>query len=117
MGADLSDLKRQVEFYHTCSVGNGNYPNTAAAQALFKAAVDAAGAKLSLNKGQLKVSTEFDFDITVTAENFGNCPVYNDRLNLVYELRNSSGGVAWTSNSNWKPILKIPGAYAPKRSL
>lgn len=110
-GADLSDLKRQVEFYHTCSVGNGNYPNTAAAQALFKAAAEAAGAKLSLNKGVAKVSTEFDFDITITAENFGNCPVYNDRLNLVYELRNSAGSVVWTSNSTWKPVLKIPGTY------
>lgn len=111
-GANLSDLKRQLQFYHATSVGNGNYPNTSNAQGLFKDAVEMAGAKLSLNKGQLKVSTEFDFDITLTAENFGNSCVYNDRLNLVYELRNSGGQVMWTSNSNWKPLLKVPGTYA-----
>lgn len=111
-GANLSDLKRQLQFYHATSVGNGNYPNTSSAQSLFKDAVEMAGAKLSLNKGQLKVSTEFDFDITMTAENFGNSCVYNNRLNLVYELKNSSGQVMWTSNSNWKPLLKVPGTYA-----
>lgn len=111
-GADLSDLKRQVQFYHATSVGNGNYPDNANSQALFKAAADEAGAKLSLNKGQLKVSEAFDFDITLTAENFGACPVYNNRLNLIYELRNISGQIAWTSNSPWKPLLKKPGIYA-----
>lgn len=110
-GADLSDLKRQVEFYHACSVGNGNYPPTTAQQNLFKAAADSAGAKLSLNSGQLKVSTAFDFDITMTAENFGRCPVYNNRLNLIYELRDSAGAVKWTSTSQWKPLLKLPGTH------
>lgn len=110
-GADLSKLRDQVIFYHATSVGNGNYPNNSTSQNLFKSAAEEAGAKLSLNKGQLKVSTEFDFDITLTAENFGNSPLYNDRLNIVYELRNISGGVAWTSTSLWKPALKIKGVY------
>lgn len=110
-GADLSDLKNQVEFYHACSVGNGNYPNNSNSQNLFKEAAEAAGAKLSLTKGQLKVSTAFDFDITMTVENFGVSPVYNDRLNIVYELRNSSGQVVWSSNSLWKPLRKIKGLY------
>lgn len=111
-GANLSDLKNQVIKYHATSIGNGNYPNNSTSQNQFKAAVEEAGAKLSLTKGQLKVSTAFDFDITMTVENFGNCPVYNDRLNIVYELRDSGGNVKWTSNSNWKPVLKIPGTYA-----
>lgn len=110
-GADLSKLKEQVVFYHATSVGNGNYPNNSTSQNLFKAAVEEAGAKLSLNKGSLKVSTEFDFDITLTAENFGNACVYNDRLNLVYELKDSSGKVVWTSNSAWKPLLKQPALH------
>lgn len=111
-GANLSDLKNQVEFYHATSIGNGNYPNESTSQNLFKAAVESAGAKLSLTKGTLKVSTAFDFDITMTAENFGNGPVYNDRLNIVYELKDSVGKVVWSSTSSWKPVLKIPGIYA-----
>jgi len=111
-GANLAGLKQQIIDYHCTSVGNGNFPNNATQIALFKDAVEQAGAKLSLNKGTLKVSTEFDFDIALTAENFGNCPVYNDRLSLVYELRNSSGQVVWTSQSAWKPLLKQKGIYA-----
>ncbi len=111
-GGDLNDLKAQIVKYHATSVGNGNYPNNSTATAQFKEAVEEAGAKISLNKGQLKVSTEFDFDITLTAENFGNSPVYNDRLNLVYELRNSSGQVVWSANSKWKPLRQLKGVYA-----
>lgn len=110
-GANLSDLRNQVIKYHATSIGNGNYPNNSGSQTQFKAAAEEAGAKISLTKGQLKVSTAFDFDITMTVENFGICPVYNDRLNIVYELRDSGGNVKWTSNSNWKPVLKIPGTY------
>lgn len=111
-GGSLADLKNQVIKYHATSVGNGNYPNNSTETARFKEAIESAGAKISLNKGTLKVSTEFDFDIAITAENFGNACVYNDRLNLVYELRTSGGQVVWTANSNWKPLRKIPGTYA-----
>jgi hypothetical protein len=111
-GANLADLKNQVIKYHACSIGNGNYTGSDSnSQNLFKAAAEEAGAKISLNKGELRVSTAFDFDITMTVENFGNSPVYNDRLNLVYELRSSSNQVVWTSVSQWKPLLKIKGVY------
>lgn len=111
-GANLADLKRQVLSYHTCSLGNGNMPQDSNTLALFKDAAESAGAKISLNKGQAKLSTEFDFDVTMTAENFGNCPVYNDRLNMIYEMKDSSGKVVWSANSAWKPLLKQPGSYA-----
>jgi hypothetical protein len=29
----------------------------------------------------------------------------------VYELKDSSGKVAWSSTSVWKPVLKIKGVY------
>ena len=110
-GADLSDLKRQVEFYHATSLGNGNYPNTAAAQALFKAAVESAGSKFCFTKGKLDVSATFDFDISLTVENFGLSPFYDKRFNIVYELKDSTNKVVWTNTSTWQPALKLSGTY------
>ena len=107
-GADLSDLKRQVEFYHANSIGNGNYSgNDTNSKNLFTAAQESAGAKISLPKGQLKVSTEFDFDIALTFESFGNCPLYDKRLQIVYELRDSTGKILWTAPSPFDVTKKM----------
>lgn len=108
-GANLSDLKRQVEFYHANSIGNGNYSgNDTNSKNLFTAAQESAGAKISLPKGQLKVSTAFDFDISLTFESWGGCPLYDKRLKLVYELRNNSNGtIAWTTTSPFDVTKKM----------
>jgi hypothetical protein len=111
-GSNLSDLERQVTFYHATSVGNGNYtPSAGSSTAQFTAAEKAAGYYLSFLSGKLVVSTANDFDITLSIENWGNA-VCSENYTLVYELRNSTGQVVWTSNSVFNPSLKIPGTYA-----
>lgn len=111
-GSNLSDIARQVSFYHACSVGNGNFtPSSGSSTAQFTAAEKAAGYYLSLISGKLVVSTDNDFDITISVENWGNTPCY-ENYNLIYELKNSAGQIVWTSTSPWKPALKLPGTHA-----
>lgn len=106
-GSNLSDLPRQVTFYHAASVGNGNYTADATSQGYFKTAENNAGYKLDFVSGQAEVVTNGDFKITLSVENFGNTPCY-ENFDVVYELKNSSGQVAWTGTSTWHPALKIP---------
>ena len=107
--ANLADLKRQAEFYHATALGNGNYPgNDANQRNLFIAAQEVAGAKVSLTKGKLVVSTEFDFDISLTFESWGTAPLYDKRLQLVYELKNNStGAIAWSTTSPFDVTKKM----------
>jgi len=109
-GSNLSDLTRQVTFYHAASVGNGNYTADATSQNYFRSAENAAGYKLAFISGSLTTRTNGDFDISLTIENFGNTPCY-EKYDLVYELRNSTGAVVWTGTSTWRPLLKLPGTH------
>lgn len=108
-GSNLSDLPRQVTFYHANSVGNGNYTADATSQNYFRTAENNAGYKLALQGGEATTSGT-NLKISFSVENFGNTPCYED-YNLVYELRTVTGTTVWTSNSTFKPALKVPGVH------
>lgn len=110
-GSNLSDLPRQVTFYHAASVGNGNYTADGTSQGYFRTAENNAGYKIAFTSGQAEVRTTGDFLITLNLENFGNTPCY-ENYDITYQLKNSSGTVVWTSSSSWHPILKLPGTHS-----
>lgn len=109
-GSNLSDLQRQVTFYHANSVGNGNYTADATSQNYFKNAENAAGYKLALQSGTVETTTANGLTVNFSVENFGNTPCY-ENYDLVYELRTVTGNLVWTGTSTFKPALKIPGVY------
>lgn len=111
-GSNLSDIARQATFYRAASIGNGNYtPSAGDSTNQFRAAEKAAGYYISLLSGKADVSVLNDFDITLSIENWGNACCY-EKYTLVYELRNSSNQVTWTTNSAWSPLTKQPGIHA-----
>ena len=111
-GSNLQDLPRQVRIYHAVRVGNVKYTGSdATSQGYFRTAENNAGYKIALTSGQAEVKTTGDFIITMNLENFGNTPCY-ENFEVVYELKNSSGAVVWTSTSSWHPSLKLPGTHS-----
>jgi len=109
-GSNLSDLQRQVTFYHAVSVGNGNYTADGTSQGHFKNAEAAAGYRLALGAGDGKFS-KTSLTVNMSIENFGLTPCY-EAFDLVYELRNSSGTKVASFTSNWKARLKLPGTHS-----
>lgn len=110
-GSNLSDLQRQVQFYHAASVGNGNYTANSTSQDQFRQAENIAGYKIALTKGQAEVRTNGDFVVTMNLENFGNTPCY-ENYDVTYQLKNSSGATVWASTGSWHPLLKLPGTHS-----
>jgi hypothetical protein len=110
-GSNLSDLPRQVTFYHANSVGNGNYTADATSQNYFRTAENNAGYKLALQSGAVETTSSKDLTINFSVENFGNNPCY-EAYDLVYELRTTIGTVAWTSTSTFHPALKDKGVHS-----
>lgn len=108
-GSNLSDLPRQVTFYHAASVGNGNYTANTQSMDYFRQAENLAGYKLSLTSGQVKISST-SISMSISLENIGTTPCYED-YNLVYQLKNSGGAIVGTFTSNWKAALKLPGVH------
>jgi hypothetical protein len=109
-GSNLSDLQRQVTFYHANSVGNGNYTADATSQNYFRNAEGAAGYRLAFQGGTASTTSANDLKISFSIENFGNTPAY-ECYNLVYELRTVGGVKVWSSISTFNPLLKLPGVH------
>jgi hypothetical protein len=110
-GSNLSDLQRQVTFYHAVSVGNGNYTGSdGASQTYFRNSENVAGYKLAVQSGNINTTSAFDLQLSYSIENFGNTPCYED-YSIVYELRSFEGATVWSGISTFKPALKIPGVH------
>lgn len=110
-GSNLADIARQANFYRATSIGNGNYTGSdTTSQNQFKNAEKECGYYLSFLAGKVVKTTAFDFDISLTIENWGRACCY-EYYDLVYELKNAAGQIAWTGISTWKPALKQPGNH------
>jgi hypothetical protein len=110
-GSNLSDLQRQVTFYHALSVGNGNYTGSdGASQMYFRNSENVAGYKLAIQSGNINTTSALDLQLSYSIENFGNTPCY-ENYDIVYELRSFEGATVWSGTSTFKPALKIPGVH------
>ncbi len=110
------DLVNEITTFHIASFGNGNYPVSASdgnLKANVTAASKASGYRLILSGGSMTTTLSGGgaFNITLNWQNIGVTPTY-ENWNVVYELRNSSGGVVWTGNSAFSPKLFLPQGSA-----
>jgi ribosomal protein L14 len=105
------DLPREIQLYHASSFGNGNYPNTGDAnlQSNVITASRIAGYRIVLTGGSMttQLSPNTSFNVTLNWQNIGVAPSY-ENWTITYELRNSSGSVAWSGNSIFKLKLFLP---------
>ena len=110
-GSPYCHIISEVNLYHGSSFGNGNLasPTSSTTQSNIQQASRIAGYRFILTGGSMNtvLTPGSAFNITLNWQNIGLAPVY-ENWNVVYELRNSSGGVAWTSNSTFKPRLFLP---------
>ncbi len=110
-GSPYCHLITEVNLYHGSSFGNGNLasPGSSTTQANLQQASRIAGYRLVLTGGAMNtvLTPGLAFNISLNWQNIGLAPTY-ENWNVVYELRNSSGGVVWTSNSSFKPKLFLP---------
>jgi ribosomal protein L14 len=117
-GSPYCDLLNEVTSFHVSSFGNGNYPGLNTSNSAFVAnilgAAKTSGYRLVLTGGSISstLSSGSAFNITLNWQNIGIAPVY-ENWNVVYELRDASGKVAWTGNSAFVPRLFEPGAATP----
>ena len=105
-GSNLSDLTRQITFYHAASIGNGNYTPDATSMSYLRQAEALAGYKISIDSGKVKFNSD-GISISLSLTNFGNAPCY-ESYQLVYSLK---GTQVFTFTSNWSPYLKLPGVH------
>ena len=110
-GSPYCDMINEMSLYHASSFGNGNYanPGSSTTQANAVQASRIAGYRLILTGGSMNtvLTPGSAFNVTLNWQNIGLAPAY-ENWNAVYELRNSSGGVAWTINSSFNPKLFLP---------
>ncbi len=110
-GSPYCHLITEMNLYHGSSFGNGNWasPGSSTTQANAQQASRIAGYRLILTGGTMNtaLSPGSAFNISLNWQNIGLAPTY-ENWNVVYELRNSSGGVVWTGNSSFKPKLFLP---------
>ncbi len=110
-GSPYCHIITEVNLYHVTSFGNGNLasPGSSTTQANIIQASRIAGYRLILTGGTMNTALTpgSAFNISLNWQNIGLAPTY-ENWNVVYELRNSSGGVVWTSISSFKPKLFLP---------
>lgn len=106
-GSDLSDIQRQAAFYHSTSIGNGNYTANLESMNSFRQAESSSGYKISIDSGKYTLNPG-GISISLSLSNFGNTPCYEE-YQLVYKLKGQS---EFTFTSNWSPYLKLPGSYS-----
>jgi len=117
-GLDMTDLMRQVQTYHTTSVGNGNYgpypsdPNT---RARIRAAFAACGYKLRVSGGTF-TNTASALSLTLNWEN-GGIGVPLEQWDVEVLVKDSGGQVVETLVSEFTPFLMLPGTVAAVDSL
>lgn len=105
------NLEQQVEEYGASSIGNGNWGiemNTCA-QENARAAFKRAGYRIILEGGSIPpvVYAGQNLPITLHWKNIGVAPTYEE-WEVHYLLRDSSGKIAWTARSAFKPKLFLP---------
>jgi len=115
-GQAFGDLNRQIQFYHVASFGNGNLDRSlydVNAQNNFRTASKSAGYRLVLSGGTMTTTLAAGsaFNLSLNWQNIGAAPTY-ENWNVVFELRNGSGAVVWTSNSSFTPTLFAPSGTA-----
>lgn len=114
-GSDMANLPQQVLQYGASTVGNGNYCLSTLPAALkdnYRAAMKSAGYRLVLNGGSLSASTLANgapFSVSLEWQNVGNAPVY-ERWNVMLQLRDGAGAVAWEGRSAHELRLFLPQA-------
>lgn len=109
--ADYNDLENQVRRYHAVSFGNGNYSPSASIGENMRAASKAAGYRYIIANGTVPatVNTGTAFAVSLGWQNVGLTPTY-EAWNIVYELKNGSGNVVWSSNSSFQLKFFAPEA-------
>ena len=118
---NFADLPVRVNQYHAESFGNGNLdvnnPPNSTIQNNFRAASKAAGYRLILTGGSMTttLSAGGSFNLALNWQNIGLAPSY-ENWNITYELRNSSGTVAWTGTSAFVLRLFSPTGSAQAAS-
>ena len=109
-GCGFDDLERQVREYHATSFGNGNFGEDnppECAQENIRAAFKASGYRLILEGGSVSssISPGSNLVITLNWKNIGIAPTY-EKWDVVFELKNDDGVVAWSGTSQFSPGAK-----------
>ncbi len=107
--SNYSDLERQIRLYHATSFGNGNYGTTSPTTTIknaIRASSKACGYRLIIEGGSLTTACR-DISLTLNWKNTGQAPTY-ENWDVMLELKNGSGVVAWTGTSQFKPRLFQP---------
>lgn len=107
-GSNLSDLLRQVTFYHATSFGNGNYTKGVTTDAQVREAAKNAGYRLQIENG-VYTNTNTSATITLNWRNSGVAPTYED-WDVQLLIKNSAGNVVSTSISSFKPKRFLPSS-------
>jgi hypothetical protein len=114
-GSMYCDLPRQIQLYHTSSFGNGNFPDAgnSGLQSNVRTASRLSGYRIVLTGGNMTTTLgqNASFNISLNWQNIGLAPSY-ENWTTTFELRNSSGGVAWSGNSSFKMKLFQPSGSA-----
>jgi hypothetical protein len=109
-GCGFDDLERQVREYHATSFGNGNYGSNnppGCAQDNIRAAFKAAGYRIILEGGNVSSTVQPGGDLAIALQwkNIGIAPTY-EKWDVVFQLKNSGGGVVWSAASTFSPGTK-----------
>lgn len=105
-GSNLSDLERQVGFYRATSFGNGNYTKGGTTDAQVRQAAKLAGYRLQIEGGSF-TNTSNSVSVTLNWRNAGVTPTY-ENWDVQFILKNTSGAVAATATSTFKPRRFLP---------
>jgi len=109
-GCGFDDLERQVRVYHATSFGNGNYGSDnppSCAQDNIRSAFKAAGYRIILEGGNVSSTVQPGANLAIALQwkNIGIAPTY-EKWDVVFELKNSDGGVVWSHASTFSPGAK-----------
>jgi len=115
---DMTDLMRQVQTYHTTSIGNGNYgqyPSSLATRDRIRAAFDACGYKLRIAGGTF-TNTPSAISISLNWEN-GGIGVALEQWDVELLIKDSGGQIVETLVSEFTPFLMLPATVAAVDSI
>ena len=117
-GVNFGDLVDQIETAHATSFGNGNLDmsaNDPDTKSAFRAASRAAGYRLTLDGGNMskRLGAGYPFFISLGWKNLGVAPSY-ENWNVFFELRDTTGHIAWTGKSVVRLKLFLPNNVSKK---
>jgi len=109
-GCGFDDLERQVREYHATSFGNGNYGSDnppGCAQDNIRSAFKASGYRIILEGGNVSSTIQPGGNLAIALQwkNSGIAPTY-DKWDVIFELKNSDGGLVWSEASAFSPGAK-----------